>query len=271
MKKIILCSLFIFFNSSAQFSGPIFGGDFDHNPNYRRRLDPISEPVSNCSISRNGENYNLNKKQYTLDELFSLVSEVESAREIVSTIKEMISHNRLKIVNLTSYIRQKRGLSHKTAALYDFTTEVPTIFLSFNDELGLAAHFFVHEATHALDELIPQEYEVDMVYYRSFKEFQKLFGLDVEPMKELSEYESSIMNDVWKAKKSSQDRHAYRAERYAFDVQGDFTEAITDFDDCYVSYLNEHRKKNGLKLYSNTPDKHIFDSYRIDKLNIKRD
>lgn len=254
----------------GQFYNPIGGIDFDHDPTYRRSFEPENEEVKSCSVVREDREFLLNKKNYSLEDLFSLVSTTESGKEVVKEIEKLLHDKKLKIVNFSNSIRLSRGLSKKTVALYDFTLKTPTIFINFEDEIGLAAHFFVHEATHALDDLIPEEYEVDMIYYKAYKDFQKLFGLDTEPMKDLTPYQTEVMERVWDTKELYRNIHSYRAERFAFDQQGVFTEDILNFDDCYMDYVEEHKKVNGLKLYVETPDSHIFSAYGIDRKYIQK-
>lgn len=268
MKNYLLLVL-INMTAMANFGG--FGGfggmgrDIDHDPRYRHRNQDQKEQVSKCVINRDNQSYHLNSTNYSLEELFSLISTTDKGAKLVTQIKEMLSQGELKIANLTSYERERRGLTQKTSALFDFTLSTPTIYIGRDDELGLVAHFFVHEATHALDELIPQEYEVDMIYYNTFKDFQKLFGLDIEPMKELSEYQTKKMYEIYEIKESNRNKHAYRAERFAFDEQGVFTEEVLAPSDCYSHYIQEHVEKNKLKLYRHTPDSHIINSYGLDK------
>lgn len=265
MKTKLLLAIAIPMVSMGQIFNPYQHRDIDHDPAYKRSIMPIREKVSACRINREGQEYNLNQTDFELEEVFKLIETVPTGQMIIHEIRQLVEKRELRIANLSSLIRQQRGLSKKTAALYDFTLETPTIYINFEDEIGLAAHFFFHEAIHALDDLIEKEYEVEMVYYRAFKEFQKLFGLDLEPMKELSEYETNIMNEVWQTREKYRQRHSYRAERLAFDEQGVFTKEILTPKDCYREYIDEHREVNGLKLFIYTPDDHIFNSYRIQK------
>ncbi|WP_419172010.1 hypothetical protein [Halobacteriovorax sp.] len=241
-----------------------FGGpDLDHDPRYRHRPQDNKVDVAKCEIKRNAQVFHLNKRNYSLDELFALVATTQKGKSVIDQLMPLLDQGKLKISNLTSFERQRRGLGSRTSALFDFTTTVPTIYIGFEDELGLVAHFFVHEATHALDKLIPQEYEVDMIYYNAFKHFQKLFGLDVGPMKELSEYETQKMYEIYEIKEKNRNQHIYRAERYAFDEQGIFTNEVLKVSDCYEDYVQEHVEKNKLKLYRDTPDEHIINAYGI--------
>ncbi len=266
MKKLLAMSLFIL-NTHAQFfggSGPIGPQiDLDHDPRYRASRQAIREEVKECNIIRKGINYSLNSKDNDLETVYELISTTDQGAELVNKISSLVESGELIIRNLTYYERQRRGLSNKVAALYDFTTQIPTILVNFNDELGLLVHFFVHEAHHALDERIELEYEVDMVYYNAFKEMQRLFGLDKEPMKPLSDYESTQMTNIYEHKEKIRHQHIYRAEREAFDTQGQFTQEILNNDDCYTEYIEEHRKLNKLKLFSSAPDSFIYSSYGI--------
>ncbi|WP_412462662.1 hypothetical protein [Halobacteriovorax sp. RT-2-6] len=264
-----LALTFIKLNILASFGGlgglGGFGPDIDHNPTYRHRTQDQRAEVDRCVINRAGQDYHLNKSNYSIDDLFSLVSTTEKGQEVVNRIRPLLDDGKLKIRNLSKLERERRGLTQRTSALFDFTMETPTIFIGLEDELGLVAHFFVHEATHALDELIPQEYEVDMIYYNTFKDFQKLFGLDLEPMKDLSEYETNKMYEIYEIKEKNRAQHAYRAERFAFDQQGVFTSEVLSVEDCYETYISQHRERNKLKLYRVTPDDHIFNAYGINK------
>ncbi|POB14588.1 hypothetical protein [Halobacteriovorax sp. DA5] len=264
-----LALMLINLNILASFGGlGGFGGlgtDIDHNPTYRRRTQDHRAEVPRCVINRAAQKFHLNKTSYKLDELFSLVSTTAMGQEVVERITALLDSGKLAIKNLSQFERERRGLTHRTSALFDFTMQTPTIFIGLEDELGLVAHFFVHEATHALDELIPQEYEVDMIYYNTFKDFQKLFGLDLEPMKELTEYETAKMYEIYEIKEKNRAQHAYRAERFAFDQQGVFTNQVLEANDCYEEYISQHRERNKLKLYRHTPDDHIFNAYGINK------
>ena len=260
---LINLNLFASFGGLGGMGG--FGPDIDHNPTYRHRSQNQKQEVTKCTISRGDRNFDLNKTNYQLDDLFALVSTTSKGKDVINKIKPLLETGELKIKNLSQYERQRRGLSQRTSALFDFTMETPTIFIGLEDELGLVAHFFVHEATHALDELIPQEYEVDMIYYNTFKDFQRLFGLDIEPMKELTPYETSKMYEIYELKERNRAQHAYRAERFAFDQQGIFTNQVLEANDCYEEYISQHRERNKLKLYRHTPDDHIFNAYGINK------
>lgn len=258
----------IFANQFGGFGG--FGGlDLDHDPRFKPNRDAGRVSVGECRIRRSGTSYHLNKKNYKLEEVFSLLRTTKSGSELVDEISPLVEAKKLRVSALTSFERQRRGLTSKVAAFYDFTLSTPTIFINFEDELGLVAHFFAHEAYHALDAKIPKEYEVDMVYYNAFKEMEKLFGLDIEPMKPLTEYETQMMTEVYEQKESVRHRHAYRAEREAFDSQGKFSSEVLSNSDCYSSYIEEHRKKNKLKLYIETPDSFIFSSYGLNSEYIK--
>lgn len=274
MNKINLLMIFsLSFSTNAYDILGGFGGgmDIDHNPAYRRNQEQEREPVKECIIKRDGKSYTLNKKNYSLEELFTLVSTTEKGRELVLKIVPLVDEGKLRIEDLNKYERKKRGLSAKTSALFDFTLDVPTIFIGFKDELGLVAHFFIHEATHAIDELIPQEYDIDMIYYNSFKEMQKLYGLVLEPMKELNEFETRKMNQIWDIKEGIRQKHVYRAERFAFDEQGVFSKQFLEAEDCNTLYIEEHKKLNGLKLYIETPDSHIHNAYNLQKDYLGRD
>ena len=48
-----------------------------------------------------------------------------------------------------------------------------------------------------------------MIYYNAFKDFQELFGLDVGPMKELSEYETQKMYEIYEIKEKNRNQHIY--------------------------------------------------------------
>ncbi|MFG1510833.1 hypothetical protein ABMA79_05115, partial [Halobacteriovorax sp. HFRX-2_2] len=156
---LINLNLFASFGGLGGMGG--FGPDIDHNPTYRHRSQNQKQEVTKCTISRGDRNFDLNKTNYQLDDLFALVSTTSKGKDVINKIKPLFERGELKIKNLSQFERQRRGLSQRTSALFDFTMETPTIYIGLEDELGLVAHFFVHEATHALDELIPQEYEVD--------------------------------------------------------------------------------------------------------------
>ena len=265
--KYIFLSLSLSSVLANPFSG--FGGfsgiDLDHDPRYRASREVVREEVSDCKILRFGEEYHLNKKNYQLEEVLTLLETTDSGAKLVNDIRSLIESGALSVRPFTSFERQRRELTSKVTALFDFTLATPTIFINFEDELGLVVNFFAHEAYHALDEKIPTEYEVDMVYFNAFKEMQKLFGLDKEPMKPLTEYESQKMSEIYELKERVRQNHVYRAEREAFDYQGVFTSEFTTTEDCSSSYLNEHRKKNKLKLHIKTPDSFIISSYGLNR------
>lgn len=267
MKKNIITLLgIISLNTLA--AGNMGGLDPDHNPVYRNRYVSYKNEVSKCEISTNGKYYHLNKKNNSLEEIFSLIETTSIGASIISQIRSLIENKSLLIKDLSYSVRQFKNIPAQTAALYDFTESTPSIYIDFKDELGLVAHFFVHEAVHALDEVIPVEYEEDLKTYEAYKKIYDKLGLNTDPMKELTEDALAKIQNAYDFKESLIDKHAYRAERLAFNVQGQFTSEILSNDNCYSLYVENHTRENRLKLYINTPDEHIFSSYRIDPKNI---
>ncbi len=264
---IIVLSLFTHHSKAFNFGT---GFDIDHDPRWRSHRDSIRLEVKKCNIIRNDISYNLNSKENTLNEIFTLISTVENGAVIVQKIKALIDSKKLLVKNLGYAERMARNLDKKTSALYDFTQNTATIYINFEDELGLVAHFLYHEMIHALDILIATEYEIDMVLHNQYTEIYDFLGLNRDPYKELSIQEEKNISNIYNRKIISQQRHAYRAERFAFNEQGYFTKRILKEKDCYQSYIDEHKEKNGLKLYEETPDAHIFSSYSIDPKNLLR-
>ncbi len=272
MKTLIYFSFFLCVNSFSQSFGGIggiggIGGgsiDIDHDPIQRQSVEMYHLPVAECRIIRDKE-YILNKVNAGHEEIFDLAKQTRLGSELVSDIKQLLQEKKLLIKELNYPERIKRKLSPKTSALYDVTEKIPTIYLDPKHELGLVVHFFVHEATHALDSLIIEEYRRDLLLYDDYKKVYDLLGLSKNPYKILSDEETVQISYVWEKKEESMARHAYRAERYAFDRQGEFTKEILSSNDCYKKYVDDHRKVNGLKLYEYTSDDFIYGAYNINK------
>ncbi|WP_034730969.1 hypothetical protein [Bacteriovorax sp. Seq25_V] len=259
--------------SSSVFAGfgPGFPGgiDIDHDPRWKDPYIVQRLNVSSCIIELSDEKILLNKKKFSQEELFFLVSQTEKGREVVEKLIPLLESNAVTIKHLSYSQRRQRGLKPQTAALYDFTETPAAIYVDFDDEIGLVSHFFVHEASHALDPLIPFEYEQDLAEYERYRAIYNSLGLDIEPMKELTDEELELISSAYSRKQKLSQKHAYRAERYAFDEQGIHTREVLASENCYPSYIEEHKEKNGLKLTSETPDSHIFNSYGIDPSNIE--
>jgi len=266
----ILSLILISFSSLAGY-GPMFPGgiDIDHDPRWKDPYIVNRVKVSTCKLDVDGKTFELNKTNFTQEELFSLISQTEKGREVISKLTPLLEREKVVVKNLTYAERRQRGLKPQTAALFDFTEEPAAIYVDMSDEIGLVSHFFVHEASHALDPLIPIEYEQDLLEYEIYKKTYNSLGLDTDPMKELSEEELKTISSAYDHKQRISQKHAYRAERYAFDEQGVHTHEVLESDSCYGSYIQEHHDRNGLKLYSETPDDHIFNSYGIDPHNLE--
>lgn len=263
MKFLKLLASIVTVTASASFIN-LGGMDVDHDPRYKPRHEPDSKEVSKCQINREGQTFLLNQKNNSLKNIYAFLNTTHKGSEIVQLVQEQISLGALVIRNLSESERTRRGLSKKTVALFDITENPSAIYVNFNDELGLLVNFFAHEAAHAIDPLIFKFHEEDMIAYNEYKRIYNSLGLDADPGKYLTDEQTDIMNEAWEIKEKKLQRNSYRAERHAFDEQSLVTKELASRNDCFKNYIQEHRNLNGLKLYENTPDEHIFNSYNID-------
>jgi hypothetical protein len=57
--------------------------------------------------------------------------------------------------------------------------------------------------------------------------------------------------------------NSFRIERRAFNKQDEVLPELLQLTNCYINYLEEHRKTNGLKIFLPTPDSYIREAYNL--------
>ncbi|EQC51538.1 hypothetical protein [Bacteriovorax sp. DB6_IX] len=267
MKKIII-SLLTLNTMAIDFSN--FGGiDIDHSPTWRDYRNSLRSEVGTCQIKLAEKEYTLNDgKKY--EEALEFIKSFNPS--LYARAQQAIENGELHIREFTDYIRQQYGIDKKTSAL--FIHEKNSIYINKSDELGLLTIFLYHELSHAFDEKIPLElkevFELFDLYKTKYDElYEQALTRGYTPSSEvhfsefLSSEEDSQLEDVYNAYNEVDSIARFRAERYAFNQQDLYVKYLIENYDCYGSYIEEHKKKNRLKLYENTPDSYIRSAYNL--------
>lgn len=283
MKKIILLSLcFTSFFLHAQ-SWRNFGGDPDHH-RQSRRATGHGLSVSQCIYrDYNGSAIELNEKFLSFETALDFISITKTGDELVRKFKE----KNINISLLTDAGRRRLG-SSRAAAIFNFAGKRAKVYVDKSFELGILAITLFHEMVHAIDplayeayfqevqesenyskvwkevmtEAIVRENQLDLLDTLDQKEFNRdqKMRLD-EIQKRLTYSEKNKLNDANESYQRLKSQLNYQIERKAFDEQNIFLKELKSIIPCFESYIEEHKKVNGLKLEWSTSDDHIFKLY----------
>lgn len=272
MKNLLNIPLFILSFSASAFN---FGHiDIDHSSQWRDILSNNKSPVSECIININDESFKLNDTN-KFDDALKIISSFSGGKKLIEKYNDLIAKKELAVYELLPHVRSQFNLNHGVAALYVYEGELPAkIYVNSKDELGLLAIFLYHELSHAIDENIMPEYDISITHFNKYNNhYKELEALAIERGMQsyesigdyLTEEEDNKLRQSFEAYDYINQNNSYRAERHAFDKQDEFTKYLFSFDSCYKSYIEEHKKKNKLKLYETTPDDHIFGAYGLSR------
>lgn len=227
-------------SAKAQFGaglGPGFGPfpvDPDHIPKNPYEKNYIR--VSGCELKANGKSYQLHAPPNSLDEVFEILNLTATGKKLIAAYEKQNSETPHKLTQLNTYVRQQNNFPVKIGAVYMFNENGRTIFYDPQDDLGLLTVFFSHELMHAIDPEVPPAYfeEIEAYKNKSKQEFEAVHAAN-----------------------------AFRIERRAFDMQDKVLPELLSLTSCYEKFIQEHRDRNGLKLFLPTPDSYIRDSYNL--------
>lgn len=209
--------------------------DPDHVPR-----DPYLKenlPVSVCSLSHQGRQWQLNEPVGSHEKAFELLALTPTGKRLLDQFQQLNSQHPHEFVHLTYNVRRSNGFSPRAGAVYLYDGEKRKIFYDPTDDLGLVAIMLSHELMHAIDPEVPA----------AFHEETAAHG-------QLSAAEYSELRK----------RNSFRIERRGFDMQDRVLPELLNLSSCYESFIEEHRRLNSLKLFNPTPDSYIREAYGID-------
>jgi hypothetical protein len=236
IKSIFLLIILFSFSANAQLGGGfgLPGIDPDHIP--KNPFEKDYNRVSKCELRTAQKIYQLNEPPTDLQAVLEVISLTRTGKKLVDEFLKQEQQTPHKFIMLNTYVRQQNNFPTKIGAVYMFNEHGRSIYYDPQDDLGLLAVMISHEFTHAIDAEVPPAYfaEVDAFKNKSKEEFIKLHQAN-----------------------------SFRLERRAFDMQDKILSELLQLTDCYGTYLDEHRKTNGLKLFLPTPDSFIREAYGL--------
>lgn len=249
------------------------GVDPDHDPRRFERHAPV--PVDQCTAQVDGQEFNLNQNNPSLDTVLDFVANAPAAKAKVRSFRKELAAGEIHVAQFNDEVRRNNPAEGVVATFeYIPETNSKTIYVDFTGELGVVAVQFYHEMTHSLDtdgvQAFIREYvKREAVRKAKYEEIWDRIAArlhkaktEVDPS-ELTAEEKDELTKLQKAIAEFKNDGTYRAEFLAFSEQMKMLKAMTQQVDCYKHYVEQQASRNEINLWIDNIENNLAIKYGV--------
>lgn len=214
--------------------------------------------------------YDLKKQPSTLEEALNVIGTTPIGKQTLAKFQPKLESGEIRVRELTDTIRKEKRLDGQSAIyIPDEKGHGGTIYVDYNNELGLLIPNLFHEMVHSVDNQLHESRSVFNKKMNAMDASLRQAAIRTGKLesslneKDLSQEELLIYSDFQKFR----DRRTYSAERLAYDSEFTFVSELSNTFPCYAGYIKAQSEK-GLTMRGSLPDDRLMDLYHIDKRHL---